>query len=209
METLQTGIADKAETFDHMLEVARAAGFESITEAIVVAKKAREAAQEPALWQVRRMNNPPGPWKLAIEPQYAKHVYEKCPNHTDVDGWQYRPLYPHPPAAQSAGQELVDSLRDNLKRAIDAFDDAAQNWGWQADQGYGESVDKARNAYNGAKADLEYLVMELGQAAPVNGGEREHVATVKGGDEYGPILEWRKPWPQLIGKRLFVGDDHE
>jgi hypothetical protein len=46
-KSLLEGYATKVEVFDHMIKVAQAAGFESLTEAISVAKKARAASQRP------------------------------------------------------------------------------------------------------------------------------------------------------------------
>jgi len=41
-KSLLEGYATKVEVFDHMIKVAQAAGFESLTEAIAFAKKAKE-----------------------------------------------------------------------------------------------------------------------------------------------------------------------
>lgn len=134
------------------------------------------------------------------------------------------------PAAQSAGQEPIYQARvyggwDDVSRSefeqIEANErpkrivyaapvNASELVAWFTDD---HLTDKSATTWDRSTAERwrakGWPVHGLCLAAPVNGGEREHVATVKGGDEYGPILEWRKPWPQLIGKRLFVGDDHE
>ena len=44
-KSLLEGYATKIEVFDHMIKVAQASGFESLTEAISVAKRARERGE--------------------------------------------------------------------------------------------------------------------------------------------------------------------
>ena len=47
------------------------------------------------------------------------------------------------------------------EKLINEFDDTAQNWGWQADQGYGSSVNAAKQAYNESKDALLKYVKSL------------------------------------------------
>lgn len=67
-KSLLEGYATKVEVFDHMIKVAQAAGFESLTEAISVAKKARAAT--PSF--------PRDAWK---EPFAERHEFDTYPDH--------------------------------------------------------------------------------------------------------------------------------
>lgn len=53
-------------------------------------------------------------------------------------------------------------------RAVDNFDDAAQHWGWEKDQGTGTGVDAAKDTYEKCRRALNkrimYLERELKQA---------------------------------------------
>lgn len=49
--------------------------------------------------------------------------------------------------------------RKTIKAAIERFDEAAQSWGWQLDQGCGDKVNQSEAEYKAAKADLERLVL--------------------------------------------------
>lgn len=40
---------------------------------------------------------------------------------------------------------------------------------------------------------------------PAPAASLEAVAKVTGADEYGPMIEWRKHWADLVGRELFVG----
>lgn len=48
-----------------------------------------------------------------------------------------------------------------MQKLIDGFDDAAQNWGWQSDQGTGSSVDNSKADYDSAKKQLEAAIARL------------------------------------------------
>jgi len=59
------------------------------------------------------------------------------------------------------------------------------------------------------------LAGPLAMGQPLGGGEnaepsnpktqgRQHVATVVGADEYGPMLEWSTHWVELIGAKLYT-----
>lgn len=49
---------------------------------------------------------------------------------------------------------LSKESKYDLKGAIEEFDEAAREWGWQSDQGVGPDVDKAEARYTAAKAHL-------------------------------------------------------
>ncbi len=57
--------------------------------------------------------------------------------------------------------------RDRRKRTkggklVEAFDEAAQHWGWQSDQGVGNAVKRAELAYNATKAALLGYLRRVG-----------------------------------------------
>lgn len=52
-------------------------------------------------------------------------------------------------------------LSGAARKRIREFDDAAQIWGWQSDQGTGEAVTRAEAEYNKAKRRLELFVARL------------------------------------------------
>jgi hypothetical protein len=45
-------------------------------------------------------------------------------------------------------------LDKRTETLLQAFDAAAQSWGWQSDQGVGRAVDDARRSYEESKAKL-------------------------------------------------------
>lgn len=64
------------------------------------------------------------------------------------------------------------------------------------------------------------LAGPLAMGQPLGGGEnaepsnpktqgRQHVATVVGADEYGPMLEWSTHWVELIGAKLYTRPQQE
>lgn len=67
-------------------------------------------------------------------------------------------------AAKAALLALVTTRRDDTAKVVDAFDDAAQRWGWQRDLGVGDAVPAAETAWKDAKAALVQVM--IGGAAP-------------------------------------------
>ncbi len=53
----------------------------------------------------------------------------------------------------------------NAQKLIDNFDAAAQDIGWQRDQGYGSSVDRSEREYKAARAALIEYVMNIEEKA--------------------------------------------
>ena len=63
-------------------------------------------------------------------------------------------------------------MRKASKDRLDRFNNAAQNWGWQRDQGCGASVTAAQTEYQSAKAELikriEYLEKQSSKVSRSN-----------------------------------------
>lgn len=53
------------------------------------------------------------------------------------------------------------SLNPKTKKLLNAFDEAAKQWGWEADQGFGSSVNEAKAEYEDAKQALSDHVLKL------------------------------------------------
>ncbi|TGP93825.1 MULTISPECIES: hypothetical protein [unclassified Mesorhizobium] len=56
--------------------------------------------------------------------------------------------------------------RPSVFQLFSAFDEAAQAWGYQADQGTGEQLQRARLEYEQAKGELLQRLMETREAQP-------------------------------------------
>lgn len=54
-------------------------------------------------------------------------------------------------------------MKTKLEEALDLVDEldkAAQSWGWEADQGFGSSVDRANSRHSRALSALENFLKE-------------------------------------------------
>lgn len=50
---------------------------------------------------------------------------------------------------------MADAIPDEVKKALDRFDEAAQQWGWESDQGHIDSdIQESVEEYTSSKADL-------------------------------------------------------
>jgi len=58
-------------------------------------------------------------------------------------------------------EALRKCLSPASKRALKEFDEAAQDWGWQKDQGVGNHVTESSNKYDAAKERLVKRIHRL------------------------------------------------
>ena len=104
--------------------------------------------------------------KVIVKCRAAGHIWKKA--HSPAEGlWLAEILEIREIVVFSAG--IVGSLlfpvkpaiRENAKTLLDAFDEAAQIWGWESDQGCGNRVPLALQAHRKARKDLEKFINNL------------------------------------------------
>lgn len=67
---------------------------------------------------------------------------------------------------QARKQELEtmpppDAISADARKLVEHFDECAQSWGWQSDQGYGSSVEMSEKNYETAKQALIDYIAKL------------------------------------------------
>lgn len=52
-------------------------------------------------------------------------------------------------------------MKTKLQKAFDQFDEAAKNWGYVENEGWGKQIENSRQRYNDAKNDLITMLEKL------------------------------------------------
>ncbi len=112
-------------------------------------------------------------------------------------------------AAREALVALISTRREDTAKVVDAFDEAAQRWGWQQDLGVGDAVPAVEAAWKDAKAALVQVMIGGTVPSPAEKTIRLDDGRVLplASEDIADRLEIRAAIRRRIGTRRSVAED--